>query len=231
MSAIRLAERLGLVAVLAIVLLVRGRRLRCGWTGIALLQRLRSDAASCPQPASPPSPTRTVLDGTLPLRVRLSAPPASFSPRPTLSPAVAGTWTTRGDSEIFTPASTLDPCANYTLTIPAASTAVAHSPLAKQRTVALSIQCPSVKGLQQTLARLGYLPYGAHSSIRARAVRGRSCRGASKRGPGEHKTSGRAPDDERRFESSGSHASEHCRLLGGAPGQARRGDRRVRPLA
>jgi peptidoglycan hydrolase-like protein with peptidoglycan-binding domain len=113
-------------------------------------------------------PHRSIVDGTMPLRVRLSAPPASFSPRPTLSPAVAGTWTTHGDSELFTPASTLDPCADYTLTIPAASTAVAHSPLAKQRTVALSVQCPSVKGLQQTLARLGYLPYGEHSSSRAR---------------------------------------------------------------
>ncbi len=168
MSAIRLAERLSLVAVLAIALLCVG----VGF-GVGGLES-RFSSASDQRGELPPTrltalPHPSVLDGTLPLRVRLSAPPASFSPRPTLSPAVAGTWTTHGDSELFTPASTLDPCADYTLTIPAASSAVAHSPLAKQRTVALSVQCPSTKGLQQTLARLGYLPYGAHSSSRARA--------------------------------------------------------------
>ncbi len=168
MSTIRLAERLGLVAVLAITLLCVG----VGF-GVGGLES-RFSSASVQRGELPPTrltalPHHSILDGTLPLRVRLSAPPASFSPRPTLSPAVAGTWTTHGDSELFTPASTLDPCAGYTLTIPAASSAVAHSPLAKQRTVALSVQCPSVKGLQQTLAQLGYLPYGAHSSSRGRA--------------------------------------------------------------
>jgi lipoprotein-anchoring transpeptidase ErfK/SrfK len=168
MSAIRLAERLSLVVVLAIALLCVG----VGF-GVGGLES-RFSSASDQRGALPPTrltalPHQSVLDGTMPLRVRLSAPPASFSPRPNLTPAVAGTWTTHGDSELFTPASTLDPCASYTLTIPAASTAIAHSPLAKQQTVALSVQCPSTKGLQQTLARLGYLPYGAHSSTRARA--------------------------------------------------------------
>ncbi|HEV7936992.1 MAG TPA: L,D-transpeptidase family protein [Solirubrobacteraceae bacterium] len=167
MSAIRLAERLSLVVALAVALLCVG----IGF-GVGGLES-RFSSASDKRGQLPPTrltalPHRSIVDGTMPLRVRLSAPPASFSPRPTLSPAVAGTWTTHGDSELFTPASTLDPCADYTLTIPAASTAVAHSPLAKQRTVALSVQCPSVKGLQQTLARLGYLPYGEHSSSRAR---------------------------------------------------------------
>jgi peptidoglycan hydrolase-like protein with peptidoglycan-binding domain len=170
MSMIGLAERLALVALLAIVLLGVG----VGF-GVGGLES-RFSSASDRSGELPPTrltalPHRAVLDGTLALRVRFSAPPASFSPRPTLSPAVAGNWSTRGDSEIFTPASTLDPCASYTMTIPAASTAVAHSPLGRQQTVALSVQCPSVKGLQQTLARLGYLPYGPHSSIRARKFR------------------------------------------------------------
>ena len=168
MSAIRIAERLSLVAVLAIALLGVG----VGF-GVGGLES-RYSSASDQRGGLPPTrltalPHQSVLDGTLPLRVRLSAPPAPFSPHPTLSPAVAGTWTTHGDSELFTPASTLDPCTDYTLAIPAASTATAHSPLAEQRTVKLSVQCPSVKGLQQTLARLGYLPYGVHSSRRARA--------------------------------------------------------------
>jgi lipoprotein-anchoring transpeptidase ErfK/SrfK len=170
MRAIRLTERLGLVAVLAITLLCLG----IGF-GVGGLES-RFSSASDKRGALPPTrltalPHRPILDGTLPLRVRLSAPPATFSPRPTLTPAVAGTWTTRGDSELFTPASTLDPCANYTLTIPSSSTAVGHSPLDKQRDIALSVECPSVQGLQQILARLDYLPYGAHSSTRAREFR------------------------------------------------------------
>lgn len=168
MSAIRLAERLSLVVVLAVALLCVG----IGF-GVGGLESRFSSASDQRGELSPTHltalPHHSVTDGTLSLRVRLSGPPASFSPRPTLSPAVAGTWTTHGDSELFTPASTLDPCAGYTLTIPAAIVAVAHSPLAKQRTVTLSVQCPSTKGLQQTLARLGYLPYGVHSSTRVRA--------------------------------------------------------------
>jgi peptidoglycan hydrolase-like protein with peptidoglycan-binding domain len=170
MSAIRLVERLVLVALLAIVLL--GVGIGFGVGGLESRFSSASDQrGELPQTRLTALPHRAVIDGTLPLRVRLSAPPASFSPRPTLSPAIAGNWSTRGDSEIFTPSSTLDPCADYTLTVPAASSAVAHSPLGRPRTVALSVQCPSVRGLQQTLARLGYLPYGAHSSIRAREFR------------------------------------------------------------
>jgi lipoprotein-anchoring transpeptidase ErfK/SrfK len=170
MSAIRLLERLGLVAVLAIALLCVG----VGF-GVGGLES-RFSSASVKSGELPPThltalPHHAVIDGTLPLRVRLSGPPATFSPRPTLSPAVAGAWSTRGNSEIFTPASTLDPCANYTLTVPVASTAVGHSPLARQQSVVLSVQCPTVKGLQQTLARLDYLPYAPHSSIRAREFR------------------------------------------------------------
>ncbi|HXC23673.1 MAG TPA: L,D-transpeptidase, partial [Solirubrobacteraceae bacterium] len=173
-----LAERLGSVAVLAIALLCVG----VGF-GVGGLES-RFSSASDQRGQLPPTrltalPHRPILDGTLPLRVRLSAPPASFSPRPALSPAVAGTWTTHGDSEIFTPASTLDPCASYTLTIPAASTAIAHSPLGTQRSIALSVECPSVKGLQQTLARLDYLPYSAHSAIRARVFRTQVAQAAS----------------------------------------------------
>ncbi len=170
MSAIRLAERVGLVAVIAIALLCVGIGFGLG----GLESRFSSASDERGQLSATrltALPHKPILDGTLPLRVRLSAPPASFSPRPTLSPAVAGMWSTHGDSEIFTPASTLDPCASYTLTIPASSTAAGHSPLGRQRSIALSVQCPSVKGLQQTLARLDYLPYSAHSAVRARVFR------------------------------------------------------------
>jgi peptidoglycan hydrolase-like protein with peptidoglycan-binding domain len=165
MSAIRLVERLAMVVVLSIALLCLGAGVGLG----GLESRLSSASdrrGELPTTRLTALPHSTVTDGTLTLRVRLSGRPASFSPRPTLTPAVAGSWTTRGDSEVFTPASTLDPCASYTLTIAAASTAIAHSPLGKRREVTLNVACPPVKGLQQMLAKLDYLPYAAHSSAR-----------------------------------------------------------------
>jgi lipoprotein-anchoring transpeptidase ErfK/SrfK len=108
-------------------------------------------------------PDRTRVDGTAPLWVRLSGTPAPGSPHPTVSPALAGTWTTNGDSEYFTPASTLEPCSSYNLTIPATIQATGQTPLGKTRTVALEVVCPPVKAFQQALARLGYLPYTFHS--------------------------------------------------------------------
>ena len=89
--------------------------------------------------------------------------PAGGSPCPTVSPPVAGAWSTNGDSEYFTPASTLEPCTTYNLTIPAAIHATGQTPLGKTRTLALNVVCPPVKAFQQALARLGYLPYTFHS--------------------------------------------------------------------
>jgi hypothetical protein len=169
MSAIRLAGRLTLVATIAIALLAMG--VGVGLGGLESRFTSASDShGMLPATRLTALPHQTIADGTLPLRVRLSGRPASFSPRPTLAPAVAGTWTTRGDSEIFTPASTLDPCSTYTLTIGAAITATSHSPLGTRRELTLNVACPPVQGLQQLLARLDYLPYAAHSSRRARAV-------------------------------------------------------------
>ena len=169
MSAIKVAKFLGLVALLAIGLAAVGVG-----TGLGSLESRLSSASDSrgmlPATKLTALPHRTISDGTLAVRVRLSGAPASFSPRPTFVPAVAGTWAINGDSEIFTPASTLDPCASYTLTIPAASTAVSHSPLGTTRRVSVRVACPSVRGLQQLLARLDYLPYKSHSSERARAL-------------------------------------------------------------
>jgi peptidoglycan hydrolase-like protein with peptidoglycan-binding domain len=168
MMAIRLVERLAVVALLAVGLLAIG--IGVGLGGLESRLTGASDSRGMlPATRLTALPHKTIADGTLPVRVRLSGRPAAFSPRPTFEPAVAGTWTTHGDSEIFTPASTLDPCASYTLSIAAASTAVSHSPLGTSRKLSVTVACPSVKGLQQLLARLHYLPYSSHSSTRARA--------------------------------------------------------------
>ncbi len=131
---------------------------------------LGSSSASAATPlAAEPHTTLTALpdglrvDGTAPLWVRLSGAPAPDSPRPSVSPRVAGAWSTVGDSEYFTPASTLEPCSSYQLSIPASIQATGQTPLGKTRTIALKVVCPPVKAFQQALARLGYLPYTFHS--------------------------------------------------------------------
>jgi peptidoglycan hydrolase-like protein with peptidoglycan-binding domain len=107
-------------------------------------------------------PERAISNGTDPLSVVLSAPPAKRSPRPTLFPAVPGTWSTVGNTEIFTPTSTLAPCSSYTLTVWAHTFATAHTPLGRRHILDLHVACPSITGLQQALARLDYLGAKLH---------------------------------------------------------------------
>jgi peptidoglycan hydrolase-like protein with peptidoglycan-binding domain len=125
---------------------------------------LGSRPASAAAPAPPLLPTRLlalpssrIANGTEPLHVLLSAPVAPDSPPPTLRPAVAGAWTAVGDSEVFTPVSTLEPCATYALTVWADTLATGHSRLGRRRTMALHVACPPIAAAQQALARLGYL--------------------------------------------------------------------------
>jgi hypothetical protein len=123
--------------------------------------------ASAATPTTPPPPlpptrlealsARTIGNGTEPLTVTLSGPVSPTSPVPTLDPADAGAWTTVGDSEVFTPASTLQPCSSYALTVWAATTATGQAPLGRRQTIALKVSCPPIAALQQALARLGYL--------------------------------------------------------------------------
>ncbi len=124
-------------------------------------------ARAAPPAPLPPTrlvalPRRAISNGTDPLSVTLSAPPAGSSPRPTLFPAVAGTWSTVANTEVFTPASTLAPCSNYTLTVWAHTFATAHAPLGRRHILDLHVACPSITGLQQALARLDYLGAKLH---------------------------------------------------------------------
>jgi hypothetical protein len=133
---------------------------------------LASGSASAATPATPTTPlpptrllalpSRTIANGTQPLTVTLSAPPASGSPVPMLRPAVAGAWAIVGDSDVFTPTSTLQPCSTYTLTVWAGTTATRHAPLGRRQTIALKVACPPIAGLQQALARLGYMGAAFH---------------------------------------------------------------------
>jgi peptidoglycan hydrolase-like protein with peptidoglycan-binding domain len=125
---------------------------------------LGSRSASAAVAAAPLTPTRLVAlparaiaNGTKPLIVTLSAPVSASSPPPMLRPAVSGIWSTVGNSEVFTPVSTFEPCSSYTLTVWANTSATGHAPLGRRHTIALNVACPPIAGLQQALARLGYL--------------------------------------------------------------------------
>jgi peptidoglycan hydrolase-like protein with peptidoglycan-binding domain len=134
--------------------------------GVGSLLAGSAGAATPPPPLSPTRivrlPPRTIANGTDGLGVTLSAPPATHSPRPTLRPAVAGTWSTVGDAEVFTPSSTLTPCSTYTLTVWADTIATGHSRVGRKHIQQLHVECPPLAGLQQELARLGYLPATLH---------------------------------------------------------------------
>jgi peptidoglycan hydrolase-like protein with peptidoglycan-binding domain len=126
-------------------------------------------------------PSGTITDATAPLRVRLSAAPAPGSPVPMLSPSVAGKWTTIDNYEYFTPKSTLEPCSSYTLTVWAGTTATGMLPLGKRRTLSLQVACPGTQALQQTLSRLGYLPYTLRSRYNTNSGGGPEPRGVGAR--------------------------------------------------
>ena len=148
---------LAVVAVLAGVLMFapapRGRR-----DGGLLGATAGAAPAALPATRLLALPRSSIANGTLPLAVTLSAPAAAGSPLPTLRPAVVGTWTANGDEVVFTPASTLQPCSNYALTVWADTVAREHAALGRRRVEHLHVACPPVAGMQQALARLGYLP-------------------------------------------------------------------------
>jgi hypothetical protein len=138
--------------------------------------------ASTPPPPLTPTrlvglPPQTIANGTDPLSVTLSAPPAPSSPRPTLRPAVAGTWSTVGNSEVFTAAATLAPCSTYTMTVWEHTFAKGHGTLERRHVVPLHVACPSIRGLQQALARLGYLGAVLHPIYRVHIPTGRESLG------------------------------------------------------
>jgi peptidoglycan hydrolase-like protein with peptidoglycan-binding domain len=115
---------------------------------------------------------RRVSNATERLTVTLSGRPAPGSPRPRLRPAVAGSWSVSGDSEVFRSAATLQPCAGYRLTVPAGTRAVDHASVGRPRTVSLQVACPSTRALQEALARLAYLPDSLRPAPGTRVPRG-----------------------------------------------------------
>jgi L,D-transpeptidase catalytic domain len=82
--------------------------------------------------------------------IKLSAPPTSGAPMPTLTPPVAGKWWVNGNTLTFVAASGYSPWANERVTV--------KPPLAAPGSWAFSVAPVSVLRVQELLAELGYLP-------------------------------------------------------------------------
>jgi hypothetical protein len=126
-------------------------------------------------------PTAAISDATAGVAIRLSADPAHATPRPALSPHVAGTWSDVGPYEVFHPVSTLEPCTDYKLRVPAGTVAQGHSALRRSRTISFHVDCPGVTATQEALARLGYLPYTLHGFVGASSTAPLTRRAAARR--------------------------------------------------
>ena len=107
------------------------------------------------------------INGASPIRVQFSAPLATSSPMPALSPQIAGNWTVQGDSAVFTPAVGYFENTRVTVKIPAGVAGVisvagvsagAGGTLSSAMSVSFTTGSFSTMRLQQLLAQLGYLP-------------------------------------------------------------------------
>jgi hypothetical protein len=113
------------------------------------------------------APLANLADGTSGVAIRFDGKPAPDTPRPKLSPFVAGRWSNLGPYEVFHPVSTLEPCTSYTMSVPAGTFVLRHRTLGAVHTASFSVACPGITAMQEALARLGFLPYTLHGYVGA----------------------------------------------------------------
>jgi peptidoglycan hydrolase-like protein with peptidoglycan-binding domain len=166
-----------IVAVAAVVVVTLGTRDHSVGSLIGTRPAGGTAAASpLPRTVLAALPERMIANGTDPLAVTLSAPVSPSSPPPTLEPQVAGAWKIVGDSEVFTPVSTLQPCSRYALTVWARTSSSGHTELGRKQTLRLRVACPPLVAAQQALARLGYLGARFHPRYVVRIAAGAETR-------------------------------------------------------
>ena len=135
----------------------------------------RSDTSRPAQPAPAlqvvsitPAANAKGVNGASTIQVRFSARLAASSPMPTLSPQIAGSWTARGDSAVFTPAVGYWQDTHVTVKIPgglpgmisaAGASAGTGGTLASSVSQSFNTGPFSTLRLQELLAQLGYLPF------------------------------------------------------------------------
>ncbi|HET9079723.1 MAG TPA: L,D-transpeptidase family protein [Trebonia sp.] len=126
-----------------------------------------SSASAAPSASGPlrllsvsPAGGTTGANGGGPVTLTFSSPLSPSTPLPSISPNVAGSWKVSGATATFTPSSGFQPDTQVSLTIPggmAGATASAGT-LSKTSSVTFTTGSYSTLGLQQLLAKLGYLP-------------------------------------------------------------------------
>jgi hypothetical protein len=108
-----------------------------------------------------PADGTQAVNGAADIRVEFSAPLSAASPMPTLTPAIAGSWQSDGNSAVFVPARGFKPRTKVTVKVPAGSTGVTSTGggrLAAPVTAKFRVGAYSTARLEQLLAQLGYLP-------------------------------------------------------------------------
>jgi len=106
-----------------------------------------------------PAPGSRHADGSLPVRVTFSAPPAARSPMPTVTPDLPGSWQIVGDAAVFTPTMPFAPSTKITVNIPADVRSNAGHVLAGPKAAQYTTGTYSTLRLSEMLGQLGYLPW------------------------------------------------------------------------
>jgi len=137
--------------------------------GTALVLRNQGTTASASTAPPPPqltvvatSPTGSAVAAGSSVSVQFSTDLAPGSPLPTLTPAVAGTWSVLSPSLLqYQAAGPLVPGATETITVPGGAGGVVGARgqhMATTFTTSFTVAQGSILRLQQLLAELGYLP-------------------------------------------------------------------------
>jgi hypothetical protein len=108
-----------------------------------------------------PATGTSQVDGAGPISVTFSDPVAANSPDPTLSPAVAGSWSSAGDTLVFTPSTPFPQSTKVSVSVPGGPGGIRATNgalLTQTITDHFTTGTYSQLGLAEMLARLGYLP-------------------------------------------------------------------------
>jgi Bacterial Ig-like domain/L,D-transpeptidase catalytic domain len=111
--------------------------------------------------AMTPASQTTGVDGAAPVVVSFSAQLAPNTPKPRLSPSVAGSWSVAGSSLVFTPDTAFQPSTTVTVEVPGGHAGVRSADgalLAAPVTGRFTTGTYSQAALAELLAEQGYLP-------------------------------------------------------------------------
>jgi hypothetical protein len=141
--------------------------------GAVALTQSGNGTASAPQAAAPlptgpmniesvlPAAGTSQVDGAGPISVSFSDPVASDSPKPTLSPAIPGSWSNNGTTLTFTPTAPIKPSTKVTVDVPAGPGGIRATNgdlLTKGVTETFTTGSYSTVRLAEMLSQLGYMP-------------------------------------------------------------------------